>query len=465
MVGYFVAMEQTNSLALLIPEIKQLLQEKNYSLLKQVVKESTPVEFVNCWKSFSEEEKLQLFKLLSAKVALKVFEILDVEDQRALLAKLSEENVAPILEGIDSPDLAKIFHKMPPRMLKRMNTLIKHQEALSKVDYLMKFPENSAGSLMHPEFVKLTPKITAKQAILLLQSIMRPDQKKHLTELYVVNEDGKVLGALSIQDLLGAPPDERLENLMNSVEGIKIKPETDQEVVSKLFEKYHLTSVPVVDPDGRLIGVLTTDDIISVVQQEATEDIAKMAGTKARDIGERSIFRIVQFRMPWLLVTLCSGVTISFIFRSFEPILVKVLALASFSPLIAGMGGNVGAQSATIIVRSLALGHMPPEKYAQTIIKEAMVGLMLGAIYGTLVGSVAFLFYGPFLHIEFSIVVGIAMLTSITVAATMGAIGPLLLHRWGIDPATATVPLITTTTDILSNLTYFTLATLLLWNL
>ena len=457
-------MEQANSLALLIPELKQLLQEKNYQLLKQVIRECTPLEFVNCWKSFSEDERLQICKLLPPKAALRVFEILDVDDQRFLLAKLNEENVAPLLEGIDSPDLAKIFHKMPPRMLKRMTSLVKHQEALAKIDYLMKFPEHSAGSLMHPEFVKLSLKMTAKQAILLLQSIMRPNQKNHLTELYVTSDDGKVLGGLSLQDLLGAPSDEVLGSLMSSVEGIKVYPEKDQEEVYKLFEKYHLTSVPVVDNEGRLIGVLTTDDIISVVQQEATEDIAKMAGTKAMDLTERSVFKIVWFRMPWLVVTLFGGMCVSIIIKSFEPVLAKVIALASFSPLIAGMGGNVGSQSATIVVRSLALGEINGKKRFQTVFREASVGLLLGLVYAMVIGMGAYLIYGTQYHVQFAVVVAIGMLTSITVAATMGALEPILFHHYGIDPATATGPLITTITDIVSNLTYFTLATFLLLN-
>lgn len=455
-------MNQTNAVALLVPEIKELLKQKDFTLLKQLVREYTPIDFADCWKYFNDEEHLQLFKLLSAKDALKVFEILEVEDQRYLLSKLSEEGVSPILEGIDSPDLAKIFHKMPPRSLRRMASLVKNQEALAHIDYLMKFPENTAGSLMHPEFIKLSPKISAKQAILLLQAVMRPNQKAHLSSLFVVDDEGKVLGSLNIQDLLSAPQDEKLSVLMSSVEGIKIKPETDQEEVSKLFEKYHLTSAPVVDTSGRLIGVLTTDDIISVMQQEATEDIAKMAGTTAVDIKERSIFRVVQIRMPWLAVTLFGGMAISVIIKAHEPIIAKVIALASFSPLIAGMGGNVGSQSAMIVVRSLSLGQINGHKKMKTVAREMGVGMMLGIIYGVALGGVAFLMYGSQYHMQFSLVVATGMFTSMTVAATMGAVGPILLHRWGFDPATATGPLITTTTDIISNLTYFTLAVWLL---
>jgi magnesium transporter len=455
-------MQPFHSISLLVPEIKELLSQKNYTLLKQVLRECNPVEFADCWRQFTEDERLSVFRLLSAASAIKLFEILDIEDQRYLLGKLNEENVTPLLESMPSPELAKLFHKLSPRLVKKMTGLMKRQEALAHVDLLMKFPENSAGSLMHPEFVKLSPKLTAKQALLLLQAIARPNQKEHLFALYVTDEAGRVLGTLMLQDLLSASEDQKLSELMTSVEGIKIKPETDQEEAAKLISRYNLSSAPVVDDSGKLMGILAVKDILSVVRQEATEDIAKMAGTSASDIEERSIFKIVRLRMPWLVVTVFGGLLVSLIIKFFEPTLAKVIALASFSPLIAGMGGNVGSQSATIMVRSLALGNVNGHHRLRVIFRELRVGLILGIVYGTLLGAVAYLIYGSQYDLHFSFVVAVGMCTSMTVAATMGAVGPLFFERIGVDPATATGPLITTTTDIISNFTYFALATLLL---
>lgn len=454
--------EQPQSIALFFPEIRELLNEKNFTLLKQVLKACSPLDFSDVWRRFDEEERLQIFKLLPANSALKLFEILDIEDQRFLLGKLSEENVTPLLESINSPDLAKIFHKMSPRAVKKMTSLIKRQEALAHIDALMQYPEKTAGSLMHPEFVKFTPKMTAKQALLCLQAITRPGQKEHLYALYVTDEAGKVLGTLTLQDLVSAPPDEQLYEMMSSVEMIKVSPETDQEEVSKLFSKYQINAAPVMDDQGRLIGVLTVSDIISVVRQEASEDIAKMAGTQAADIREHSVFRIVKLRMPWLVVTIFGEIAASFIIKSYETTLVKVIALASFSPLIAAMGGNVGSQSATIVVRSIALGQVNGHQKLRTIFREFRVGLMLGLTYGVFLGIVAYLLYGQRYTAEFSLVVGLAMCISMTIAATMGAVEPIIFEHLGIDPATATGPLITTITDILTVFCYFTLATLLL---
>lgn len=459
-------LQQPNPVKLLYPEIKELLREKNYNLLKQVLRECNPLGFSDSWRNFGKEEQLQIFKLLPETSALKVFEILDIEDQHYLLGKLDEENVAPLLDRMTSPDLVKIFHRMHPRTVSKMRNLIKRQEALSQIDLMMKFPEHSAGSLIHPEFIKLGPKLTARQALTTLQAIARPNQKEYLFSLFVTDPEGRVLGALSLQDLIGAPEDETLSELMTSVEAYKIRPEMDQEEVSKLFSKYNLNSAPVVNGDGKLIGILTLKDIISIERQEATEDITKMVGTRALDLRESSVVKTVKYRMPWLVVTLLGELVVSVIIKSFEPVLAKVIALASFSPLISAMGGNVGSQSATIVVRSLALGQInTAHEKTRTVFHEAKVGLLLGVTYGIFLGGVAYLLYGARYHWEFSLAVTIGMCTSITVASTMGAVEPIFFHRIGIDPATATGPLITTITDIISNLAYYSLATFLLLQL
>lgn len=455
-------MNQPQSAALLFPEIKDLLRGRDYALLKQVLRECNAPDFVDVWPRFTEEERLQIFRLLSANAALQLFEILDVEHQRLLLERSNEDSVFPILEGMDSPELAKVFHKISPRALKKMQSLFKRQETLAHIDYLMKFPEGTAGSLMHPEFVRLAPKLTAKQALLRLQTVIRPHQKEHLDSLFVVDEEGKPLGQVNLHDLITAPEDVRLSEIMESVEPIKVSPETPQDQVSNLFSKYQLQAAPVVDPAGRLIGVLNVKDAISIERQAATEDIAKMAGTQAREFEERSVFGVVRHRMPWLLVTLLGGTMISFVIRAFEPVLAQIIALASFSPLIAGMGGNVGSQSATVMVRTIALGRLNRKEKLRQIVREAGVGVIMGFAYGLILGGIAFALYGSQYGAHFSIVVGIAMCAAMAMAATMGAVGPMLLDNFGVDPATATAPLVTTTTDIVSNLLYFSLATALL---
>lgn len=457
-------MNQPQSIALFFPEIRELLAARDFTLLKQVMKACSPLDFADVWKKFTEEERLQVFKLLPANSALKLFEILPLEDQRFLLGKLNEESVTPILDNLNSPDLAKIFHRMPARAVKKMTSLIRRQEALAQIDIVMKFKENTVGSLMHPEFIRLSPKMTANQALNRLQAITRPGQKEHLYSLFVTDEDMQLLGTLSLQDLVSAPEDEQLYELMSSCEQIKLKPEMDQELAAQLFAKYDLSAAPVVDPHNRLMGVLTVKDIVSVIRQEAVEDIAKITGTKL-DTDERSAFKIVRFRSPWLVVTLIGGTCISLIIRAFEPLLAQIIALASFSPLIAGMGGNVGTQSATVVVRQLAVGQVSGSaKKLQIILREFGVGVLMGSLYGLVLAAVAYSLYGQQYGYHFSVVVGFAMFTAMTIAATMGAVGPLLFDNFGIDPATAAGPIVSTTTDIFSNLIYFSMAAWLLWH-
>ena len=453
---------QMRLLTVMVPEIKSLLAEREFSLLKDVLTECQALDLAECWRDFSAEEQVAIFKLLGTKAAIQLFESVDIDSQRMLLNRLNEETVVPLLEGAHPADIARVFHRLPERAVKKMTSLVKREEALQRIQRVMTFPQNSAGSLMHPEFVKLLPKMTARHALSLVQAVARPHEKRHLFALYVTDDAGKLLGTLSLQDLVGAPEDAVLSDLMLSTDAIKVPAHTDQEEVAKVVAKYDLSSVPVVDEQDCLIGVLTVDDIIDVIRQEATEDIVKMAGTKVEDISARSSFRIARLRLPWLITTLVGELVVSVIIKHYEFTLSKVVALASFLPLIAAMGGNVGSQSATIMVRGLATGHVQRHNMAKEVLKEFRVGLLLGVCYGMVMALMAIILYrdrfGPF----FPPVVGLGMCLSMTVASTAGAAEPFILTRFGVDPATATGPLITTTTDLISTSAYFILATWIL---
>jgi len=450
------------SFSLLVPEIKALLAEQEFSVLKDVLKECSALDLAECWSDFSHEQRVALFMLLGTKAAIQLFESIDIESQRFLLNQLNEEAVVPLLEGAAPADIARVFHRLPERAVKKMTSLVKREEALQKIQKVMTFPQNSAGSLMHPEFVKLLPKMTARHALSILQAVARPHEKQHLFALYVTDESGKLVGASTLQDLVSAPEDATLSDLMTSTELVKVSAHTDQEEVAKIVAKYDVSSVPVVDEENRLMGVLTVDDIIDVIRHEATEDIAKMVGTKAEDISARSAFRIARLRLPWLITTLVGELVVSIIIRHYEFTLSKIVALAAFLPLIAAMGGNVGAQSATIVVRGLATGQILRRNMTREVLKEFRVGVILGVCYGMVLAIMAFVLYGDRFGPLFPLVVGMGMCLSMIVASTAGAVEPFVLSHFGVDPATATGPLITTTTDLISTSAYFLLATLIL---
>ena len=450
------------AISLLLPEIRELLEQKNYALLRQLLKECDPIDLAEIWNQFDAMARITLFRLLGTTAAVKLFESLEVDQQQFLLTSLSDETVSPVLDEMSTHGLSRLFHRLPPRVVKKMSRLLKREEALQKIEPTMKFKEGTAGALMHSEFVKLSPKMTAKQALHRLQAVARPRQKDYLYGLFSTDDEGKVLGGLSLQDLVGAPEDAKLSEIMTGIEPIKVSPETDQEGLGRLFAKYALFSAPVVDDQDHLIGVLTVDDIIDIVRAEATEDITKMAGTRPEELLGRSTWRIARLRLPWLVLTLGGELLVSLVIRTYEFTLSRVIALAAFMPLTAAMGGNVGSQSATIMVRSIALGSVGPHNRVKFVVKELGVGAVLGLAYGLVLGVAAYILYGSRFGFSFSLVVGLGLLFSMCIASFMGAVEPLLFKRLGIDPATATGPLITTTTDLLSTSAYFLLATLLL---
>lgn len=249
---------------------------------------------------------------------------------------------------------------------------------------------------------------------------------------------------------------------MTSARFIQVQAGADQEEAARLVTKYNLLSAPVVDEGDRLVGVLLIDDILDVVHREASEDIAKMAGTLPEEFTARNVLRIMRLRLPWLVASIAGGFLVSLVIKRFQGTLRDVVALAAFMPLIAAMGGNVGAQSATIVVRSIALGHLHMKEWYKAMAREFAVGVLLGVGYGALVGVFAYGLYRGELTWHFALVVSLGMLTSMTVAATIGAVEPFIFERLGIDPATATGPLITTTTDLVATTAYLVLAATIL---
>ena len=229
-----------------------------------------------------------------------------------------------------------------------------------------------------------------------------------------------------------------------------------------MFTKYNLMSLPVVDDHNKLLGTIVVDDVLQVVKEEATEDIAKMAGTKAAELTKRRIRDVILMRMPWLLITCCAGFLVSGIVKHFEDTLSKTIALASFMPFIAALGGNLGTQSSTIAIRALATGELRLLDFAKELRREFLVGVCIGIFYGALAGLLAFLLYGVRFGTLFPLVVAIGMTTSMVVASTMGGAEPFIFSKVGIDPATAAGPLVTTMTDLISLSTYLTVASLLL---
>jgi magnesium transporter len=446
--------------ALFVPEIKELLQEKQFQELKSFLKTIHPIELAEGWSNFTPQEKLLVFRLFDIRGAVEFFEELDFEEQKFLLDNIEDASISELLQDMAGDERSKLFHQLPDRARKKMAALLKREDA-EAVKKFAEYPDNSAGKLMSTDFVTLLPNMTAKQALEKIQASARLHKIETIYVVYVLDEKGALVGGISLRRIIAAPQDIKISEIMSPVQIIKIDVKTDQEDVAKKFSKYDLMAAPVVDEMNHLIGVITIDDVVDVIHQEATEDIVKMAGTSPKELTKLSAFGITKLRLPWLVTTWFGELMVSAVIKHYNPTLQKIIALASFSPLIAAMGNNVGTQSSTISVRALATGEITDSEYMRVGFLELKVGLMLGLFYGLFAGGVSLFMY-PELGTRFALVIVVSMTVALTMASTVGGLEPFFFRRIGVDPATATGPLIATFTDLVGVTTYLTLATLLL---
>jgi len=448
--------------ALFLPEINELLREKNYSELKKLLKEVPPVDLAEGWSQLFLTDRDIIFRLLERRRAIEVFEDLSFEDQRRLIDSLESPEIGEILDGMSADDRADLFKDLPERTVKKLFSVMKKEE-VEDVKGLVSYREDTAGGLMTTEFVELKKDMTARQAILKIQEYYRTYQGETIQNVYITNAENRLIGGLSLQALITSPPDILLKDIMSPVQMIKINVNTDQEEVAKVFSKYDLLSAPVVDEENRLLGRITIDDIVDVIQKEATKDIYGM-GKISRvervaeiNYGKASAFTLVKNRVVWLFVLLLIGTFVSGrLLKGYSGVLQSVIALAIFIPMMMDSGGNAGAQSLAMVVRGLATGEVTLDQVWRIIRKEVFAGLMSGILMGIIAIFSVFILQGFNLGLAFS--VGFSLAIVVTVATVTGAFLPLLFKWLGFDPAVAASPFITTVVDATCLIIYFEVA-------
>ena len=373
----------------------------------------------------------------------------------ALIEEIDPEEVVAILEAMPNDDVADLLSHLPEEtatnLLKRMG-----KEGSDEVEDLMRFEKDTAGGIMNPDFIALNQDITAKEAIERIQKEFADVEMPFY--LYAVDEYGNLVGVCSLRQLVVVKPHTPLKSFMTT-DVLSVQTHMDQEEVAKLVARYDILAVPVVDESNRLVGIVTVDDVIDIFREEATEDILKMAGVGEEFVETKSIFKSTRIRLPWLFASCLGGIFAFYVIGRFEASLSKVTYLAAFIPVIMGMGGNIGTQSSTIVVRGLATGRLNFRDVGPVVGKELSIGLILGLVYGLLIGSVAQLQYNTLM---LAMAVCLAVICSMSVAALVGSCVPMLFARINIDPAVATGPFVTTSIDIISVYFYFTIATGLL---
>jgi magnesium transporter len=441
---------------ILLESIKRLLRRDATSHLLKIIKKTHAADLALVLGSLSVQNQIRLFDLIDD-IDLKgeIFSNLDVETFLNLVERMDLDDIVDILDLMPKDDVADLLGRLPVEKSDAILEKMK-REGSEEIEGLLHYEDDTAGGIMVPEFIALKESTTAEDAIHSLQ-------KEHLDVempfyLYVVDENGKLIGVSSLRQLVVVPPDTPLKDFMIT-DVFTVKTDMDQEEVAKIVARYDILAVPVVDDTNKLVGIVTVDDVIDIIREEATEDILKMVGAGEEFVETKSIYKNIKMRMPWLFASCVGGIIASFIIGYFQSSLSKLAYLAAFIPVIMGMGGNIGVQSATITVRGLATGRLSIRDIWSVVSKQLMVGLMLGLFYGFVVGTVAQLKYSQTL---FALSVAIGVFSSMTMAALAGSLVPMTLAKINVDPAIASGPFVTTAIDIISVTFYFIIATTLL---
>ena len=434
--------------------LRRYIRRDGWEHLQKLVGKTRPEELAVVLEQMGDDEQDAVFRNLADDAArAHLITLMDPPFGVRVLTPLEAGIALRVLRLMAPDDMADVLADLEPDKATAILELLEEKEELED---LMRYADDTAGGIMIPEFFALEEADTAADALTKLRDA---DDVEMVYYIYVVNEHGHLVGVLSLRRLVSASPSTRIGDLMET-DVISVRPETDQEHVARLVARYSFLSIPVVDDANKLLGLVTVDDVIDVFREEATEDILKMAGAGDELAETAGVARNVRIRFPWLLASCAGGLLGAGVMSIFEETLQSNTYLALYLPLILGMSGNVGTQAATVTVRALALGHISDLSNRWSVVgKEVAIGTSMGLIYGVIVGAVATLFGGGPVY---GASVGLAFVSGMVVASSVGAAIPIALSRLNLDPAVATGPFVTTAVDILGILAYFVIAVTLL---
>ena len=441
-------------------QLKELLIAGNYDTAKLILEPSQPVDIAEAIGSLPQILQALAFRLLKKNEAIEVYEYLDPIVQQTLLDRLRSGEVLEIVEKMSPDDRVQLFDELPAKVVRKFLSALSPGERKVTAELLGYEPE-TAGRLMTTEFIDLKEMQTAEEALSLVRK--RAPFTETIYSLYVTDRERHLTGILSLRDLVTAEPSKQIGEVMTR-DVVNTTTDTNQEEVARAIQRYDFLALPVVDKENRLVGIVTVDDLIDVIEQEATRDIYAAGAVQAGDEDDyfqSSLFTIARRRIVWLLIlVLANGITTKVIAMN-DQILSQVVILAAFIPLLIGTGGNVGAQSSTVVIRGLSTQKIKSLGPLKAILKETFTGALLGVLMLFVV--IPFAWWqgnGPLIGFA----VGISLISITTLAATAGALLPLMFDRMGLDPALMSSPFITTVTDIAGVFIYLNTATWLLAN-
>ena len=441
-----------------LKELRYLLDKKSLIELKELLNRTNSMDIVEFIEDLPAEEALLVFRLLRKDDAREVFAELDSDDKEKLQEGLNDKEFKDLLDDLNFDDMIDTLEEMPAALVK--NILQSTDSKTRKlVNEYLQFPEDSAASLMTTEFVELSPDMTVGESLKLIEEVGK--DKVIVYTSYVTNKAKELLGYVSLRSMVTSDEDVKIKDLMFE-DVISVRTTEDQEDVAHVFQKYGFTALPVVDKTGKLVGIITVDDIMWIIEQEATEDFQLIAATspEEEDYSKMSPWELAKNRIPWLMFLMISGAFTSTILKRYEDVIQTVIALNMFIPMLTGSGGNAGSQASTLVIRAMATDDINSKDWLKVLSKEMLVGLICGLV----LAFVAFLkcYFIDKVSMDIAIVVSLAILFIIIMAKSIGSILPIVAKRLGADPAIMASPLITTIVDSLGLIVYFKIAQLLL---
>ncbi|MGP1360889.1 MAG: magnesium transporter [Candidatus Fimenecus sp.] len=441
-----------------VEKILELLDDKKYSDLKNYLSEFKAADLAFAFRDIENDKLPLLFRLLPKELAADTFVEIDSDDQEFMIKAFSDTELKAVLEELYVDDAVDIIEEMPASVVTR---ILKHTDAETRksINEILQYPEDSAGSIMTTEFIRLTPELTVEDAF---TRIRRTGiDKETIYNCYVTNDVKKLIGGITVKKMLLSNMDDTIGEIMDT-DVIKVKTIEDQEVVAAKFSKYDLLAIPVVDNENRLVGIITVDDAIDVITSESTEDIEKMAAVVPTDKPylKSSVFKIYKSRIPWLLVLMISATFTGKIIASFENALQSCMALTIFIPMLMDSGGNGGAQSSSTIIRSLSLGEVHFKDIFKVIWKEARIGFLCGITLaiGNFIKIIVVDKVSPIVALCVCLTLIIALLS----AQIIGGVLPMAVKKIGFDPAVVASPVLTTIVDAVALTIYFAISTAIL---
>ena len=446
--------------------ILAMLEDKKYATLRDILSTMNPSDVAGLFQDLEEKQIPIMFRLLPKELAAETFVEMEPDDQELLIRGFSDSELKEVLDELYVDDAADLVEEMPANVVKRILKAV-DPEMRSSINQILRYPEYSAGSIMTTEYVSLRTHMTVEEAILRIRR--QGVDKETIYTCYVLDKDRTLIGLVTVKDLLLAPDDDmKIQEIMET-NLIFVNTQTDQEEVARMFSKYNFLALPVVDTEGRMVGICTFDDAMDVMEEEATEDMELMSGMtpSEKPYLKSSPFELFKNRIPWLMLMMVSATFTGLIMTAFEDALAAQIALSAFIPMLMGTGGNSGSQSSVTVIRGLSLGELTFSDVGEVLWKEIRTALMCGIALALVCFAKIWLvdkllFGNENITLMVDLVVCLALAVTVVVAKLVGCLLPIGAKAVKLDPAVMASPFISTIVDALSLLVYFLFAKMLL---